>query len=350
MATGAGLMAAFTMPIAGVLKMALGFNDLVTRTQIGFTGMLGSAEAATEKIEELKKFSRETPFDFVGLVKSSQLLMAMGVEAEDLQPILQGVGDQMAKLSKSTVDLERVLYNIGQMTSMGKATTRELKDMALIGVPALKYLAQHVGVSTAEMQEMISKGLVPAEWAVKALVYQMEKAAPDAMRNLTGSMQMGGSNIKEALEQSLGALFKPLYDDLVKVMMIAVPWLNKFQTVVEKSMGEETKRKINAFVLAIGAMGPILLGLGMGLKLLTMINPVIGLLALAVGGLTYELLTNKDAVKQVADHFKGHFPQIKDDIMSVMASARELGKAMAPAVLAAVPALTTLLHIFAKVL
>lgn len=78
---GLELSAAFTAPIAAIAKM--GFEYLASKEQanIAFTSMLGDAQKAKAFLEDLQQFAAKTPFEFPDLIKSAQMMRAMGVAA-----------------------------------------------------------------------------------------------------------------------------------------------------------------------------------------------------------------------------------------------------------------------------
>jgi len=125
------------------------------QTVIAFETMLGSAEAAAQKLKELDDFAKRTPFTLKGIRSSSKQLLAMNIEAESLLPTLKFLGDVSAGLS---VPLSRLALNFGQVRNQNQLTGRELRDFAIAGVPLLDELAKNLGKTTDEISKMISAG------------------------------------------------------------------------------------------------------------------------------------------------------------------------------------------------
>ena len=91
----------------GALKLAGDFEQ----TQIAFTTMLGSADAAEKKLTELADFAKKTPFTLTGVERSARQLLAVGFKAEDLVPTLNSVGDVAAGLGLGEEGLQRLILN-----------------------------------------------------------------------------------------------------------------------------------------------------------------------------------------------------------------------------------------------
>ena len=119
--------------------------------------MLGDANKAKTLLADLSNFAKKTPFELTGIRDSAKQLLAMGVSAEEMIPTLKALGDVSAGLS---VPLERLALNYGQVLTQGKLTGKELRDFTTAGVPLLDELANHLGKTKTEIQDMVSKGQI----------------------------------------------------------------------------------------------------------------------------------------------------------------------------------------------
>lgn len=166
-AVGAGLATAALTVAAGA---AVGFGvktaASMEQAQIAFTTMLGSAQEAQKFLSDLQALAATTPFEFPDLVKGSQRLLAMGFAARDVIPTLTAIGDAVAGLGGGAAEIQQVVTAIGQMQAKGKVQGDELLQLTEVGIPALRILAAQYGVTTAEMEEMVSAGKVAAEDAI----------------------------------------------------------------------------------------------------------------------------------------------------------------------------------------
>ena len=166
------------MGVANAMKSAAvtSFNLAAAMEQstIAFTTMLGSGEAAEQMLTRLRKFADTTPFEFMELQDAAKRMMAYGFAAEDVIPTLTAVGDAAGALGGGAAMIQRLTTALGQMTAKGKVSGEELRQLSEAGVPALKYLADAAGVSTAEMSKLIEKGLIPADKGVQVLLQSMK--------------------------------------------------------------------------------------------------------------------------------------------------------------------------------
>lgn len=135
----------------------IGSNADMEQYITSFTVMLGSAEKAQSMIQSMTNFAAKTPLELTDVVSTGQLLMNYGVSAENLIPTMQKLGD----LAGGNADkLNRVALAYGQMLAKGKVSGEELRQMTEAGVPLLQTLADTMGKTTAEVQELTSKGSV----------------------------------------------------------------------------------------------------------------------------------------------------------------------------------------------
>mgnify|MGYP002772839688 CR=1 FL=1 len=135
----------------------IGSNAEMEQYVTSFTVMLGSAEKAQAMIKSMTEFAAATPLELTDIVSAGQLLMNYGVAAEDLIPTMQKLGDLAGGNAEK---MNRVALAYGQMLAKGKVTGEELRQMTEAGVPLLQTLAETMGKTTAEVQDLSSKGKV----------------------------------------------------------------------------------------------------------------------------------------------------------------------------------------------
>ncbi len=74
-------------------KAVLDYSSNLEQARIGFTSMLGSAQAADKHLKELETFAKTTPFRFHELVLASQNMQGLGHATKDILPMLTDIGD-----------------------------------------------------------------------------------------------------------------------------------------------------------------------------------------------------------------------------------------------------------------
>ena len=93
-----GFAGAALAGVAASVKLGMSMEQ----TRMSFKTMLGSAEAASKHLEELRAFAAKTPFQFTDLVTASRRLQAFGFEAEKIIPMLRDIGDAVAAMGGGT--------------------------------------------------------------------------------------------------------------------------------------------------------------------------------------------------------------------------------------------------------
>ena len=193
---------------AGVAMAGLGAAGIKAasdyeQANIAFTKMLGSAEKSAAFIKELQDFAAATPFELPQLLAGSKKLMAFGFAAEEVIPMLTAIGDAASGLSLGSEGIDRLTLALGQMSQKGKVQGGELRQLAEAGVPALKYLADAMGVTQAKVLEMSEKGLIPAKEGIDVLIAGMEQGSA------TG---MGFAGMMEAQSKTMAGLMSTFKD------------------------------------------------------------------------------------------------------------------------------------------
>ena len=135
----------------------IGSNAEMEQYLTSFEVLLGSASNAKKLMDDLTQFANTTPLELTDVTKSAQMLMSYGVAADDVVSKLTQLGDLSGG---NALKLDRISLAYGQMLAKGKVTGEELRQMTEAGVPLLQVLADSIGVSTAELQKMISAGKV----------------------------------------------------------------------------------------------------------------------------------------------------------------------------------------------
>lgn len=167
---GTAIKAIVASAAAKTLWTALiGSNAEMEQSLTAFTVLLGDAEEAKRLVAEMTDFAASTPLELTDVTAVSQTLMNYGVAADDVIEKLTRLGDLAGGNAEK---LDRVSLAYGQMLAKGKVTGEELRQMTEAGVPLLQALADTLGTSTAEVQDMISKskvGIDDLDRAIEAL-------------------------------------------------------------------------------------------------------------------------------------------------------------------------------------
>lgn len=205
----AGVQAAAAVAAAGVgaalagvgigLKKAMDTENL----RVSFKVLLGDADAATAMVQQLEEFADESPFDMSSVVTAGKQLLAFGIAAKDVQPLLRDLGDLAAGMD---APLDQVADTFGRLKSgqFGQAFNN-LKSL---------------GITKSDLEQ---QGLVfdqggsfqgSAEQAMEAVRAIIQKKFGGTMKELsmTTSSQLLG--LQERAGKFLEEFAKPINDQL----------------------------------------------------------------------------------------------------------------------------------------
>lgn len=254
---GMGLTTFITAPAiaagAGMLKVAMAAEQ----SEIAFTTMLGSGVKARAFLDDLQGFAERTPFEFTDLQTAARRMMAMGFAAEDVLPMMTDIGDAVSGLGLGTDGVNRVTLALGQMQAKGKVSAQEMTQLTEAGIPAWKYLAESMGLSTAEAMNLSERGLIPAGDAIQYILEGMRGDFGGMMAAQAQTAAGQYSNLVDeitGLARSMGKLLLPT----VKELMVAA----KGMAENFAALPVETQKNILSMVGLAAAVGPALIGLG----------------------------------------------------------------------------------------
>lgn len=285
------------MPVSSALvaggaaagTFALKTASAAETTEISFTTMLGSEQAALEMMETLADFAARTPFELSGLQTATRQLLAYGFTAEDVVPMLTAVGDATAALGTGQAGIESVTRALGQMQTRGKVSAEEMLQLTEAGIPAWEYLAEAIGTDTAGAMDSVTDGAVSASEGIDAIVSGMENDFGGMMEEQSKTVEGLFSNLSDAIEQPLMALrdssaYESFAESMEDVVDAAGPFVESLLPHMERgidavagvldaaasamesfaSMSEESQEGIVNLVAGAAAAGPALSIVGRG--------------------------------------------------------------------------------------
>lgn len=232
--------AAFGIAVLTAVTIAYGSHLAIQNEQfkIALVAMLGSAGAAEDLYYSLQKFAELTPFTFNGLKPLTQQLLGAGFAAEDVIPILRGLGDVVAGVGGSEATLARVVQNLQQIQAAGKLDGRQMRDFAMNGIPALEQLSKKLGMTKAQFQDMMGTAgggrelfdrLGGGRGIAETLGSGRFAGLMDKQSRSVGGML---SNVKDAFQNGLAegmeGLFPILKPKLEALQRNLAPWMARF--------------------------------------------------------------------------------------------------------------------------
>jgi tape measure domain-containing protein len=193
-------------------------NANLEMVTISFQTLLGSASAAQDMLKQLTAFAASTPFELTGLEANTQKLLAFGFSAKDIIPLMTSMGDAISALGGTQDNLNSLVYVMGQMRQEAHINAGDIMQMVNLGIPALQMLADHYHVTTSQIQEMISKGLIPGNEAVAIFTDSLEKKYGGMMAAQSSTFSGMLSNLQDWFSATTIILTKPLFEPAKKAL------------------------------------------------------------------------------------------------------------------------------------
>lgn len=138
----------------GLISSGIDYNAQIESYTVGFTNMLGSAEAAQQAIDQIQQDAARTPFSVEALTQANQLLIGAGENATYAEKTIMALGNAVSATGGSNEELSRMAANLQQIANVGKASAIDIKQFAYAGINIYGLLADYTGKSTAEVQKM----------------------------------------------------------------------------------------------------------------------------------------------------------------------------------------------------
>lgn len=293
---GAIAFAGLTTALGLAVNEAAKFEQIETQFEV----LTGSAQKATQVVKDLQQFAASTPFQFEGIAKTGQQLLAFGFTAEELPDKLQKIGDVAAATG---APLERIGQVFGQISVSGKLTGERLNQLQEAGVPIGPALAKSMGVAEQSIRDLVSQGKVSAEDFQKAFASLSEKGGLAFEGMVKQSKTFNGviSTVKDNVSLFAADIGKELLPILKDAATRFLGWM---QRIRESGEAVETFRTI-----LIGTQ-----------KAVTIIKSSFSNLGTIIGG---GLATAIEAATQA---LKGNFSQAKTVIVD---GTKQMGKELA---------------------
>lgn len=278
MAVLAGAVAGVATAMGTGIALGVKYNASIEQYQTSFEVMTGSADKAAEVIERLKKVGAETPFELPELADTTQLLMNYGFTADDAMDKMMMLGD----ISQGSADkMSRIATAYGQMSSAGKVSLEDVKQMIEAGFNPLQEISESTGESMESLYKRISKGTL----SVDEITASMERATSEGGKYFQSmekqSQTVNGliSTLKDNAQQLLGEVVKPISESMAKELLPSA--INAMEQLTTAFQTEG----VDGLIQAGGQILSNLL-LGISQKIPTAITTAVGVITTFIDNIT----------------------------------------------------------------
>lgn len=328
---------------------------------------------ANEMYDALLKIAKASTFAQESIVSAGQTMVAMGIDGKKTAKYMQLVTDAVAGMGGSGADIESLAQAIGKMSNQVTLHTDDLNQLATQGLPVWDVLAKKYNKSKEAVQDMASKGMLPAtetldyltdalegniagfeQWSVAGNALSQKggtlKGALDGLNssvrsfglNLLGMNINKGqlSNYQKLIEvvslvgktiENVGGKFSFVGDWIGSTLDTAKSMIEKFNESLN-GMSSEKLQVIAKAILSIATAGPALLGVGKGFNKLSGVfnglSSITGILG-KIGGPLGILSTKLMSLTGISDKVIGKISNIGGIFTKVFSIAGIVGLVVA---------------------
>lgn len=234
---------------------ALTQQELVDSGQ--FETLADAEETASARAEELFGWLQDlaivSPFSVGALSGSLRLAQTFGFTSQSAQVLLQVLTDFGAATGQTEAEIEGLVRAIGQINAVGRLTGEELNQLTERGIGRNR-LADALGVTQKELNELLSDGQLAANDVIPALVKSLNDdfagAAANASETIAGLANSLGDLRDVALRETFAGIIgqiQPLVGGLVQILQT-----NEIQDSL-RSFGESVGNAFERATLAIAS-------------------------------------------------------------------------------------------------
>lgn len=169
-----------TFQLQALVARQLMANDASLDAETAYKRAAGGAK---EMYDEIQRLNIKSPFTEMETMDVFTKLMAVGFPLERARSMLEMMLNFGTGMRLQGADLTRVAKALGDVLNKGKFQAEEVRQFVNSSIPAMQIVADHFGITIAELGDRMAEGLVPGEEAVQAIVDWMGRQFPNAIDN-----------------------------------------------------------------------------------------------------------------------------------------------------------------------
>lgn len=236
-----------------VAKQFVDAASFMEQQRVSFQTLTGDIATGQKTLNDLVEFAKKTPFEIPQILEQSKRLLAMGTTADELIPTFRALGDVAAGVGMEK--LPQLVLAFGQIQARGRLMGTELRQLTEAGFN----LADAMGVTNAELEEMIEQGTVKFEDVKEAFISVTSEGGRfhNMMQDQAGTTAGKLSNLNDnmfKLKATIGEALLPavntLIEKLIPLIEAFAAWATENQTLLAVMI---------AVGLALGAVGAAVL-------------------------------------------------------------------------------------------
>lgn len=206
--------------IAGIAAQG-GFSRALNmeRANTIFKGLKMNAQDIDKAMAAANATVTGTAFGLDEAAKAAAMLSASGVGIDNIQESLQAIAGTASMAGTGMDDITDIFQRVA---ASGKLSGEELARLSDRGVAARQMLAQQMGITTDELNDMVKKGQIDFQTFSSAMYAAFGEAAYGANETFTGAM----ANTRAALARIGQKFAQPIMDAARNVFVALMPLIN----------------------------------------------------------------------------------------------------------------------------
>lgn len=236
----------FTEFAKGSVTAAANFEKL----NISFATFLGSNERAKTVLEELRKFSAATPFTGEQVQNAGKALLAFGVDAEQLIPILTKIGDASSATGK---DFNELAVLFGTFKTQGTIFSQDINQLTSAGIDIIGALSDTMGVAKEDVKKLAAESKI--SFAEFERAFDKLTAAGGKFNGLTEVLGLSFAGRVSTLQDNVDQLQIKFGTALLPTLELVVEGLLKMTSAITNfpKFVEENRKAIALLTGALAA-------------------------------------------------------------------------------------------------
>ncbi len=299
-----GGLSLITEGLSTVVKAGIEGNAQFETYNTQFGVLLGSSEAAKQRLAELAEFGAKTPFELPQVVDADKIIQGFGLHSEESAKKFGFSGEQIRTIagdvaSGTGADFSEMANLIGKFSA--GATGEAISRMQELGITNRDELKQ-MGLEFSKSGELLS----PLPQSMEVVLSLMKKKYGGMMDAQSNTFEGMVSNLQDWVGQSIREVSQPIFEVVSDSLKDVLSFLNEPGTKkaisdFAKGMAETLKEVVKwvkdnwpAISKTIGDVFAIIKWAWDNV-----LGPVLGLLFSAIGG--------------IVKYFTDHLPQAEKE-------------------------------------
>lgn len=259
--------------------------------EVAFQTLLGNKEKANAMFSEIRQFAVSTPMMMKDLASGAQQMLAFGIEADRIMPLLRALGDVSMGDSQK---FQSLTLAFSQMSATGKLMGQDLLQMINAGFNPLQVIAEQTGKTIGKLKEEMSKGAISSDMVAQAFMDATSEGGKfhNMLQNMSGGVEGQMSNLQGAIDDMMNDLGTAMQDTLDKGVNFATTLVKHYETIGKCLLGLVVAYgSYKAALLALVAVEK-LVAFAENIRLIMMFRKELGLLTAAQQAFNITALKN----------------------------------------------------------